>query len=173
MSLFEKAQPIGKRQKIAFKCNSCGACCKNVRDSIVLEPLDAFRIIRVRMKNGSRRYSLEYGRPEGTVPWLLCVRFENGKRQRRMRYAQRQPMYDLFGTTENLSPVSVHSRPLPGRTPYQVAALYGATAPFWQRHCHRKRMAKKECNERRRGISVRRVQSAPGARGDYKGCAGR
>ena len=41
MSLFEKAQPIGKRQKIAFKCSACGACCKNVRDSIVLEPLDA------------------------------------------------------------------------------------------------------------------------------------
>ena len=54
MSLFEKAQPIGKRQKIAFKCSACGACCKNVRDSIVLEPLDAFRIIRDRMKNGSK-----------------------------------------------------------------------------------------------------------------------
>ena len=46
MSLFEKAQPIGKRQKIAFKCSAW--------DSIVLEPLDAFRIIRDRMKNGSK-----------------------------------------------------------------------------------------------------------------------
>lgn len=52
MSLFEKAKPITNRQPISFKCSACGACCKNVRDSIVLEPLDAFRIIRNKLRSG-------------------------------------------------------------------------------------------------------------------------
>lgn len=52
MELFENATPLTNRQPIKFKCSACGACCKNVRDSIVLEPLDAFRIIREKMKNG-------------------------------------------------------------------------------------------------------------------------
>ena len=52
MSLFENATPLTNRQPIKFKCTACGACCKNVRDSIVLEPLDAFRIVREKMKNG-------------------------------------------------------------------------------------------------------------------------
>ncbi len=52
MALFENTQPITNRQQIKFKCSSCGACCKNVRDSIVLEPLDAFRIIREYKNNG-------------------------------------------------------------------------------------------------------------------------
>ena len=52
MSLIENATPLTNRQPIKFKCTACGACCKNVRDSIVLEPLDAFRIVREKMKNG-------------------------------------------------------------------------------------------------------------------------
>lgn len=52
MGLFEKATPVTNRQPIKFKCSACGACCKNVRDSIVLEPLDAFRIVREKLKNG-------------------------------------------------------------------------------------------------------------------------
>lgn len=52
MGFFENAMPITNRQPVKFKCSACGACCKNVRDSIVLEPLDAFRIVREKMKNG-------------------------------------------------------------------------------------------------------------------------
>lgn len=52
MELFDNATPVTNRQPIKFKCSACGACCKNVRDSIVLEPLDAFRIVRAKLKNG-------------------------------------------------------------------------------------------------------------------------
>ena len=51
MNLFDNAKPITNRQPISFKCSACGACCKNVRDSIVLEPLDAFRIVRNKLRN--------------------------------------------------------------------------------------------------------------------------
>lgn len=52
MPLFDKAIPVTNRQQIKFKCSACGACCKNVRDSIILEPLDAFRIVREKLKSG-------------------------------------------------------------------------------------------------------------------------
>lgn len=52
MALFENTLPLTNRQPIKFKCSACCACCKNVRDSIVLEPLDAFRIVREYIKNG-------------------------------------------------------------------------------------------------------------------------
>ena len=52
MQLFRNAVSVKNRQQIAFKCRACGACCKNVRDSIVLEPLDAYRIVRDKQKNG-------------------------------------------------------------------------------------------------------------------------
>ena len=44
--------PITNKQPIKFKCTACGTCCKNVKDSIILEPLDAFRIIAEKKKNG-------------------------------------------------------------------------------------------------------------------------
>ena len=44
--------PITNKQPIKFKCSACGACCKNVKDSIILEPLDAFRIIAEKKKSG-------------------------------------------------------------------------------------------------------------------------
>lgn len=52
MKPFDKAIPLTNRQPVKFKCSACGACCKNVRDSILLEPLDAFRIVREYIKNG-------------------------------------------------------------------------------------------------------------------------
>ena len=50
MALFENTLPLTNRQPVKFKCSACGACCKNVRDSILLEPLDAFRIVREYIK---------------------------------------------------------------------------------------------------------------------------
>ena len=52
MQLFRNAVSVKNRQQIAFKCRACGACCKNVRDSIVLEPLDAYRIVQDKQKSG-------------------------------------------------------------------------------------------------------------------------
>ena len=65
-----KPLPVTNRQPIAFECRACGACCKNIRDSVVLEPLDAFRIVREKQRNGCTDYAEE-----------------NSQRQRHMRYA--------------------------------------------------------------------------------------
>ena len=52
MPLFENAKPLTNRQPVSFPCSACGVCCKKVRDSIALELLDAFRIIRDKLRNG-------------------------------------------------------------------------------------------------------------------------
>lgn len=49
---FDHIIPVANRQPIPFRCTACGACCKNVRDSVMLEPLDAFRIVRHFRENG-------------------------------------------------------------------------------------------------------------------------
>lgn len=46
MERFNDFHSVGNREKIKFKCNACGACCKNVRDSVMLEAFDAFRLIK-------------------------------------------------------------------------------------------------------------------------------
>ena len=52
MELPKNIMPITNKQPIKFSCTACGACCKNVKDSIILEPLDAFRIIAEKKKKG-------------------------------------------------------------------------------------------------------------------------
>ena len=52
MEIFNTTVPVTNRQPIKFSCSGCAACCKNVRDSIALEPLDVYRIIQYKRKNG-------------------------------------------------------------------------------------------------------------------------
>ncbi len=40
------ARPVTNREIICYHCDGCGACCKNVRDSVMLEALDSFRLIK-------------------------------------------------------------------------------------------------------------------------------
>ena len=46
MSEFLKnIEPKGQRTRFTFHCKACGACCKNVCDSIMLNAYDAFRLV--------------------------------------------------------------------------------------------------------------------------------
>lgn len=91
MQLFRNAVSVKNRQQIAFKCRACGACCKNVRDSIVLEPLDAYRIVRDKQKSGCTDSADDIlwnmAELKELSPRLPCIRAENSQRQRYMRYA--------------------------------------------------------------------------------------
>lgn len=46
MNELKHAHAVGSRERVTFSCSACGACCRNVRDSIILEPFDAFRLVR-------------------------------------------------------------------------------------------------------------------------------
>ncbi len=56
---FSNIQRVSTRQRIAFSCTRCGACCKNVRDSLFLTPLDAYRLIHFLQKGGVQKPPVE------------------------------------------------------------------------------------------------------------------
>lgn len=56
---FPNMREVSTRERITFSCTACGACCKNVRDSILLNPLDAFRLVRWHWEQGANKSSEE------------------------------------------------------------------------------------------------------------------
>lgn len=39
-------KPLGKRERFHFKCTRCGDCCRRIKESVMLESLDAYRLAR-------------------------------------------------------------------------------------------------------------------------------
>lgn len=39
-------KPLGKRERFAFKCTRCGDCCRGIKESVMLESLDAYRLAK-------------------------------------------------------------------------------------------------------------------------------
>ena len=49
-----KIIPIRSKDHVTFSCISCGNCCRGIKDQIMLEPLDAYRLARyLRHRTGS------------------------------------------------------------------------------------------------------------------------
>jgi len=46
------AKPVSLNEKVSFRCQLCGNCCRNVTDSIMLEPMDAYRLARYLRERG-------------------------------------------------------------------------------------------------------------------------
>jgi len=42
----ENTKPVALNEKVPFHCKLCGGCCRYVADSIMLEPMDAYRLAR-------------------------------------------------------------------------------------------------------------------------------
>lgn len=43
---------VALNEKVPFRCQLCGACCRNVKDSIMLEPIDVFHLTRYLREQG-------------------------------------------------------------------------------------------------------------------------
>ena len=41
-----KIKPVKGKERIPFHCQLCGACCRQVEDSIMLEPMDIYLLSR-------------------------------------------------------------------------------------------------------------------------------
>ena len=41
------AIPVRPKDWIRFRCWLCGGCCRNVKDQLMLEPIDAYRLARL------------------------------------------------------------------------------------------------------------------------------
>ncbi len=53
------ARPLTNREPIRYQCSQCGKCCRNVRDSVMLEALDAFRLLEHLWKTEPKRSARE------------------------------------------------------------------------------------------------------------------
>ena len=42
----ENLKPVSLKERILYRCQMCGECCRYVRDSIMLEPMDAYNLAR-------------------------------------------------------------------------------------------------------------------------------
>lgn len=40
-------KPLGKREQFTFQCTRCGDCCRGIKESVMLESLDAYRLARL------------------------------------------------------------------------------------------------------------------------------
>lgn len=49
-----KMIPVSLSDKFMFRCRQCGNCCRNVKASVLLESLDAFRLAKYLRDNGNK-----------------------------------------------------------------------------------------------------------------------
>lgn len=52
-------QPIRLKHRVQFRCQLCGACCRNVENAVMLEPLDIFRLARHLRERGEDIHGTE------------------------------------------------------------------------------------------------------------------
>ncbi len=45
-------KPVALTEKVLFRCQLCGGCCRYVEDSIMLEPMDAYYLARYLLEQG-------------------------------------------------------------------------------------------------------------------------
>jgi len=45
-------KPVAAEDKVQFQCTRCGECCRHVKDGVMLDVLDAFRLTRYLRKTG-------------------------------------------------------------------------------------------------------------------------
>ena len=53
-----KAKPVRPKDWVDFRCQRCGACCRHLTDKVMVESLDAFRLVK---------FFREHGRPHMTM----------------------------------------------------------------------------------------------------------
>lgn len=48
----DNAKPVALNEKVIFRCKLCGGCCRYVANSIMLEPMDIYRLARYLRERG-------------------------------------------------------------------------------------------------------------------------
>lgn len=79
------AVPVKPSGQINFHCTLCGDCCRNLENAVMLESLDAYRLLRYLKKTGNPISSMDelYERYTDSIPlneqgYPICVLKTNG-----------------------------------------------------------------------------------------------
>lgn len=62
---------VGANERVPFHCTGCGACCQNVKQSVPVETLDAFRIVKFLREQGQNISCMDDFWERYTEPALL------------------------------------------------------------------------------------------------------
>ncbi len=52
-------RPVRSKDRIPYQCRQCGACCRQARRSVMVESLDAYRIVRWFREKGDTTLDME------------------------------------------------------------------------------------------------------------------
>lgn len=89
-------KPVRAKEQVAFRCDCCGACCRDLEGKLMLEPLDAYYLGRHMLQQGQEVRDIEdvyarYAHPimlDGLLPIFVlntkgddhaCTFLENGR----------------------------------------------------------------------------------------------
>jgi len=73
--MYEKnIKPVKGKEMVPFHCQRCGACCRQVEDSIMLEPMDIYRLSRFLRERGESIEGPEDMLAQYTHPDMLVDR---------------------------------------------------------------------------------------------------
>lgn len=126
--------PLRSKDTVPFHCGRCAACCRNIKDTIMVEPIDAFRLARffhgrsgysqIRGVEGVYSWFTHISTLEGIFPIYLmnatgpegaCTFLENGRcsvYEARPRVCPALPVYGISRhTRQGFCILPVHGRP--------------------------------------------------------------
>ncbi len=66
-----KMVPVTPKERFAFQCRQCGACCRHVRESVPMESLDASRLARYLRDKGEPIQCMDDVLAKYAIPVLL------------------------------------------------------------------------------------------------------
>jgi len=67
-AFLEAIKPVKPDDEFSYQCSLCGDCCRNVKEAVMLESLDVFRIARYFSKIGNPMQAIEEILTEYTTP---------------------------------------------------------------------------------------------------------
>lgn len=66
-----KMASVAPSNKFTFRCRQCGACCRHVKESVPLEPIDAFRLAKYLRDRGENVTCIDDVMVKYAIPVLL------------------------------------------------------------------------------------------------------
>lgn len=63
-----KARPVRPKDWVDFRCQRCGACCRHLTEKVMVESLDAYRLVRYFRKHGRPYMTMEEFYMQYTTP---------------------------------------------------------------------------------------------------------
>lgn len=119
------AVQVSPSEKISFRCTGCSACCRHVRQSVVLESLDVFRITKyLRDRDSNIKSTDDFLEKHAEIALLdecgfFVFMLKVQDADDACRFPQGEPLHDSFGKTQSVPDISLY-RKSNGKRPLRI-----------------------------------------------------